>query len=213
MSNKDTDNPEEVVTSATEQNDDREEQATNTNVDGQENFENEAQDEAETIAEQEPTLEDQIEDLQGQLQTAQDDVLRAKAEAQNSLMRAEKQVQNAHKFALDKIAADLTNVVDNLERALQSFDSDTAGDSASLNPAIKEGVELTLKSFIDILQKYQITTVEPHGEPFDPELHQAVSMVPSADVEPNTVIEVLQKGYRLHERLIRPAMVVVSKAE
>jgi len=79
--------------------------------------------------------------------------------------------------------------------------------------SIVEGIELTLKSFGDVLAKFNIEAVDPHGEPFDPQLHQAMSMVPNPEVDPNTVIAVMQKGYTLNGRLIRPAMVMVSKAE
>jgi molecular chaperone GrpE len=100
----------------------------------------------------------------------------------------------------------LLPVVDNLERALEA----TAGDDAALGP-IAEGVELTLKSFLDVLGKNNIEVVDPQGEPFDPNLHQAMSMVENNEVEPNTVVAVVQKGYTLNGRLVRPAMVMVSK--
>ena len=94
-----------------------------------------------------------------------------------------------------------------MERALAS----TEGDDALMKP-VAEGVELTLKSLLDALQKYKIEPVDPEGEPFDPQFHQAMSMVPNPDVEPNTVIAVMQKGYTLNGRLMRPAMVMVSKS-
>ena len=98
-------------------------------------------------------------------------------------------------------------MVDNLERALATIDT-----SNEAFKAIAEGIQLTYKSFIDALARHQVIVVNPHGEPFDPNLHQAVSAVPNPDVEPNTVLNVFQKGYTLHGRLLRPAMVVVSKA-
>jgi molecular chaperone GrpE len=97
--------------------------------------------------------------------------------------------------------------VDNLERALEAAE----GDEEILKP-IAEGVELTLKSFLDALQKFSIEPVSPQGEPFDPQLHQAMTMVENGEVEPNTVIAVMQKGYTLNGRLVRPAMVMVSKS-
>ena len=124
---------------------------------------------------------------------------------QNLRRRSERDVENAHKFALDKFSADLLPVVDNLERALAAID----GDNDSQKP-IAEGIELTLKSFLDVLTRFKIEAVDPAGQPFDANLHQAVSMVPNPDVEPNTVMDVFQKGYTLNGRLIRPAMVVVS---
>jgi len=156
-----------------------------------------------------------IERLQGQLATlaaafesAKEQSLRSQAEAQNARRRAEQDVEKAHKFGLEKIVNDLLPVVDNLERALASIDT---GDAA-MTP-VTEGIALTLKSFIDALARHQVVAVDPQGEPFDPQLHQAVSAVPNPEVEPNTVINVFQKGYTLHGRLVRPAMVVVAKGE
>ena len=96
-------------------------------------------------------------------------------------------------------------MVDNLERALEA-----AAEAPEAN-AIAEGVDLTLKNLLDVLKKFNIEVVDPMGEPFDPQLHQAMTMVPNPDMEPNSVMEVMQKGYTLNERLLRPAMVVVSK--
>jgi molecular chaperone GrpE len=98
-------------------------------------------------------------------------------------------------------------VVDNLERALEA----ASGEDDVVKP-IAEGVELTLKSFLDALSKFNIEQVDPQGEPFDPNLHQAMSMIENDEVEPNSVIAVMQKGYTLNGRLVRPAMVMVSKA-
>lgn len=145
--------------------------------------------------------------LEEELVGAKDEVLRAQADAQNSIRRSEQDVEKARKFALERFAGELLPVVDNLERALES----TAGDDPALQ-SIAEGVELTLKSFIDVLGKFNVEVVSPEGEPFDPNLHQAMSMVENNDVEPNSVIAVMQKGYTLNGRLIRPAMVMVSKS-
>ncbi|PUA27512.1 MAG: nucleotide exchange factor GrpE [Cellvibrio sp. 79] len=160
------------------------------------------------------TTEVSIETLQAQLATlaaayesTKEQGLRAQAEAQNARRRAEQDIEKAHKFGLEKIVNDLLPVVDNLERALSSIDT---GNEAFT--AIAEGIQLTHKTFVDALARHQVVVVNPHGEPFDPNLHQAVSAVPSPDVEPNTVINCFQKGYTLHGRLVRPAMVVVSKA-
>jgi molecular chaperone GrpE len=147
-----------------------------------------------------------IEQLQEEVATFKDAALRAKAEAQNTKRRAELEVEKARKFALEGFSRDLLPVVDNLERALES----AAGDDEAIKP-IAEGVELTLKSFLDALRRFNIEPVDPEGEPFDPELHQAVSIVENPEVEPNTVIAVMQKGYTLNGRLVRPAMVMVSK--
>jgi len=145
--------------------------------------------------------------LEEEAAAARDAALRAAADAQNVKRRAEQDVEKARKFALEQFARELLPVVDNLERALDA----TAGQDAAVKP-IAEGVELTLKSFLDALKKFNIATVDPQGEPFDPNLHQAMSMVENAAVEPNSVIAVMQKGYTLNGRLLRPAMVMVSKA-
>ena len=155
---------------------------------------------------QEPE-QSETEQLQQQVASAKDQVLRVQAEMQNLRRRAERDVENAHKYALDKFAPELLPVVDNLERALAAIDSEDAGQKA-----VAEGIELTLKTFVDVLLRYKVEAVDPAGQPFDAELHQAVSMVPNADIEPNTVMDVFQKGYTLNGRLLRPAMVVVSKS-
>lgn len=148
----------------------------------------------------------EIESLTQQLAEAKEQELRAQAEAQNARRRAEQDVEKAHKFGQEKLVGDLLPVVDNLERALDAMNV----EDEALKPVI-EGIELTLKSFQDTLTKHKIEALNPVGEPFDPQLHQAMTMVESPDAEPNTVINVFQKGYTLHGRLVRPAMVVVAK--
>jgi len=175
-----------------------------------------ADDTTETAADAAESLEDaagadrgediSVDELRAQLDEARDDALRAAAEAQNARRRAEQDVDKARKFALERMAGDLLPVVDNLERAVQA--AAEATDAA----AIAEGVDLTLRSFTDVLTKNGIEALDPVGEPFDPQLHQAMTMVPNPDMEPNTVMDVMQKGYTLNGRLLRPAMVVVSKA-
>ena len=145
--------------------------------------------------------------LQTELNTARDQVLRTQAEMQNLRRRVERDVEKAHKYGMEKLIKELLPVVDNLERAISAIEDDSGNHSA-----VVEGVELTLKSFQGVLTHFKVEVVDPHGQPFDPELHQAMSMVENPDVEPNTVIEVFQKGYTLHGRLVRPAMVVVAKA-
>ncbi|MDG2089922.1 MAG: nucleotide exchange factor GrpE [Gammaproteobacteria bacterium] len=137
----------------------------------------------------------------------QDTVMRAHAEVQNMRRRAEADVEKAHKYALEKFSTDLLNVMDNMERALQAVE-DPEEESVK---ALCEGIELTIKEFLAVLNKHSIEQIDPQGEPFDPLLHQAISMVENPDVEPNTVITVVQKGYSLSGRVIRPAMVIVSK--
>ena len=154
------------------------------------------------------SLELQVEDLQAKLKRADEDVLRAKAEEQNTLRRASLDVEKARKFALESFVKELLPVVDNLERALASTET---GHNES--DAFVEGVELTLKSLLSALEKNRVQAIDPAGEPFNPELHQAMASVENAEVEANTVIEVFQRGYELNGRLIRPAMVVVSKTD
>ena len=152
-------------------------------------------------------LQAQIASLTADLEAARESVLRAQADAQNARRRAEQDVEKAHKFGLERIVNDLLPVVDNLERALAAVDP----ANEALAP-MAEGIQLTLKAFLDSLARHQVVVVDPQGAPFDPQLHEAVSVVPNPDVEPNTVINVFQKGYTLHGRLVRPAMVVVAKA-
>ena len=152
-------------------------------------------------------LQSQLASLAAAYESAKEQSLRSQADAQNARRRAEQDIEKAHKFGQDKIVNDLLPVVDNLERALATIDTNN-----EVFTAIAEGIQLTHKSFIDALARHQVIVINPHGEPFDPNLHQAVSAVPNPEVEPNTVINVFQKGYTLHGRLLRPAMVVVSKA-
>jgi len=148
-----------------------------------------------------------VQELEEQLAAAKDQSLRVAAEAQNSIRRAEQEVDKARKFALEKFSSDLLPVIDSLELAL----AHSSADDEHVKQ-IREGVELTLKMFQDTLKRYNLEAVDPHGQPFNPEHHQAMAMQESADVEPNSVLNVFQKGYLLNGRLLRPAMVVVSKA-
>lgn len=151
-------------------------------------------------------LKEQLEQAQSQVAELKDQALRAQAEAQNIRRRSDKDVENAHKFALDKFSAEILPVVDNLERALESVDRQNEQVAAFV-----EGVELTHKSFLDVLRRFNIEQQDPVGEPFDPQLHEAMSMIEAPDAEPNTVLNVMQKGFTLNGRLIRAAMVVISK--
>lgn len=151
-------------------------------------------------------LQEQLEDTQQQLGEAKDQMMRAVAEAQNARRRADKDVSNARLFALEGFSRDLLPVIDNLERAMDSANPDDATVSA-----IAEGVDLTLKSFKDVLKRHHLEQLDPISEPFDPEFHEAISMVENKEVEPNTVLNVVQKGYTLNGRLVRAAMVIVSR--
>ncbi|WP_033402705.1 nucleotide exchange factor GrpE [Endozoicomonas elysicola] len=148
-----------------------------------------------------------IEELEEQLAQSKDQTLRAHAEAMNIKRRAEQDVEKAHKFALEKFVNELIPVVDSLEKGIESAEQ---GDGS--HETMLEGMRLTHKQLLDALAKFQVLQVNPEGEPFDPNFHQAISMVPNPDMEPNTVMNVFQKGYTLNGRVIRPAMVVVSSA-
>ena len=145
-------------------------------------------------------------DLEAELEAAKEAALRVQADAMDVQRRADQEIEKARKFALERFCGDLLSVVDNLERALES-----SGDEQG-SASLAEGVELTRKGFMDVLAKYGVETVDPQGEPFDPETAQAMSMVEQPDVEPNSVVAVMQRGYLLNGRLLRPAMVMVSKA-
>lgn len=131
--------------------------------------------------------------------------LRIQADLDNQRKRAERDVENAHKYALEKFAEALLPVRDSLEMGIAAAQTD--GESEK----ILEGTELTLKMFVEVMGKFGIEAVESLGQPFDPELHQAISMQPSEEHGPNTVINEMQKGYLLNNRLLRPAMVIISK--
>ena len=155
-----------------------------------------------------------IAELEAQLEAAQqasleerERAVRAVAEMENLRRRAAQDVEKAHKFALEKFAAELLPVLDNLERAIELADK----ESEALKPMI-EGVELTLKSMQSSVAKFGLVALDPQNQPFDPNAHQAMSMIENAEVAANTVIAVMQKGYELNGRVIRPAMVMVSKA-
>ena len=154
----------------------------------------------------ETSPEQDMEQMLTDLAAARDQVLRTQAEMQNLRRRLERDVENAHKYALEKFVGELLPVVDNLERSIQAIDH-----SNDEFKAVGEGIELTLKSFHDVLDRFKVSAVDPKGEPFDPELHQAMSMLALKEVQPNTVVDVFQKGYTLNGRLVRPAMVVVAK--
>lgn len=151
-----------------------------------------------------PSTEELLRKAELDAQEHHDAWLRAKAETENVRKRAMLDVAHAHKYAVETFAGELVAVKDSLEAAL-------AVESATVE-SMKSGVELTLKQLSAAFEKSNITEVNPVGEKFDPHRHQAISMVPSADAAPNTVVQVLQKGYVLNDRVIRPAMVMVAKA-
>lgn len=133
--------------------------------------------------------------------------LRAQAEIQNIRRRAEQDVEKAHKFALEKFSKELLTVVDNLERGLDALDKAVTDETTQ---ALVDGVEMTHKEFISTLGKFGVESVGVVGEAFNPELHQAISMQPAEGIDPNHISVVLQKGYTLQGRVLRPAMVMVA---
>ncbi|HSD43408.1 MAG TPA: nucleotide exchange factor GrpE [Burkholderiales bacterium] len=149
-----------------------------------------------------PTVEEQLRAAELKAAEHHDAWLRAKAEAENIRKRAQEDVAKAHKFGIERFATDLLAVKDSLEAAL-------AAESANVEN-MRGGVELTLRQLESAFEKQQLREINPVGEKFDPHRHQAISTLPS-DKEPNTVINVLQKGYSLSDRVIRPALVTVAK--
>ena len=142
---------------------------------------------------------DELTALQVRVDENWDKYLRTAAELENVRKRAARDVEKAHKFAVERFATDILAVCDSLEMALA-----TEGDS------LREGNEATLKLLGSVLSRFSVEELDPHGEPFDPELHEAMTMQPSEEVEPGTVVTVIQKGYALNGRLLRPARVVVA---
>ena len=152
-------------------------------------------------------LHSELEAAKQTINDQKDSVVRAAADVDNIRRRAAQDVEKAHKFALEKFANELLPVIDNLERAIEFSDK----ENETLKPLL-EGIDMTVKSFNDAVAKFGVEIVNPQGEQFNPEFHQAMSIQPSNDVSPNTVLAVMQKGYTLNGRLLRPAMVMVSKA-
>jgi len=167
----------------------------------------------EVTTEAEPATEEEseVESLQAKLKEAQEQSLRFQAEMQNVRRRSEIDVEKAHKFALEKFVKELLPVADSLEKAVESTEGQK--ESSEVVTSIREGVEMTLDLFKKSLGKFNVEELNPVGEPFDPQQHEAMSMVPAPNAEPNSVVAVVQKGYLLNGRVVRPAMVMVAKAE
>lgn len=153
----------------------------------------------------------EVEALEAKVKEFQEQMLRSQAEMQNVRRRSEIDVEKAHKFALEKFVKELLPVADSLEKAVESTEGHE--DAGEVVANIREGVEMTLSLFMNSLSKFNVKQLNPVGEPFDPQQHEAMSMVSAPDAEPNSVVAVVQKGYTLNDRLVRPAMVVVAKAE
>lgn len=146
-------------------------------------------------------------DAEARAAAAKDAQLRAIADLDNVRKRAEREIANASKYGAEKLLGELLGVADSLDLGLLA-----AAKPEAQVASLTEGMRLTQKQLLSVLEKHGVKPIDPRGEPFNPDLHEAVTMVPSAEVAPNHVLNVMQKGYRLHERLLRPAMVVVAKA-
>ena len=155
-----------------------------------------------------PSVDAEVEALQTEVQALKEQVLRYAADAENTKRRAEREANDARAYAIQKFATDLLRVADNLDRATAAAPTES-GDPAVKNYVI--GVEMTARELLAAFERNGLKKIDPpQGEKFDPHKHQAISMV-EADAEPNTVVQVLQKGYTLHERVLRPALVMVAK--
>jgi molecular chaperone GrpE len=177
-------------------------------------LENQTQAEEEEIEQEKPfdpetadgeALLDKYRELEAELSEAQEQVLRTAADAENFKKRLQREKEEQTRYANESFMRELLTVIDNLERALEH------SETGSSQGGLVEGLTMTLKGFLDTLARFGCTQVEATGKPFDPNFHEAVSQEESADHEPNTVLKELQKGYTLKERLLRPAMVLVSK--
>ena len=162
--------------------------------------EQEGQSETESVEEEQTSEADERAKVKDQL-------LRTVAEMENVRRRSQRDVENAHKFAVEKLLGDLLPVLDSLEKAEEV--AKTTDNAASM----AEGISLSLKLFVGILEKAGVAIIHPIGEPFDPQLHEAMTMVPNPDAEPNSVMDVMQRGYTLNGRLVRAAKVIVVKGE
>ncbi len=177
---------------------------------------NDKEDEKQTDAEQavgtaQPTVEQlqtKLEALEAALADANDKMLRFRAEADNTRRRASLDVENAHKYGIEKLARELLNVVDSLDHGLQAT---SEPDQLQL-PHLREGMVLTHKLLLDTLDKFNIKQIDPKGETFDPKQHEALTVQPTAEAEPNTILTVVQKGFTISDRMLRPARVIVAKA-
>lgn len=152
-------------------------------------------------------LRAELEAVRAQAEQQRQEHLRALADIENTRRRLQREAQTSLKYAAESLLGELLTVCDSLELGLKA----ASGAEASLQ-TMAEGMQLTHRQLIAVLEKHGVSTVDPAGEPFNPELHQAMTMVETADTAPNHVHGVLQKGYTLHERLLRPAMVTVARA-
>lgn len=164
-----------------------------------------AEDSPEVLKARLEELAQALEEARGRADGAQEDVLRARAEFDNMRKRAARDVEAAHKYALERFVSEMLPVRDSMELGI------AAAAATEDIPALREGMDLTLKMFVTALERCGVTAVDPLGEKFNPDLHQAMSMEEAAGAESGTVLRVMQKGYVLNDRLVRPALVVVAK--
>jgi molecular chaperone GrpE len=162
---------------------------------------------------EEPTPEERIEALEAEVDDLKDRILRAVAEAENTRRRGERERENGRRYASENLARDILSVMDNLGRALDSVNNDPAAKEEGPFKTFVDGVVMTEKELLNAFDRQKIEILDPLGEPFDPNLHQAMFEAPSAEHEAGLVMQVIGKGYKLHDRLLRPAMVGVSKGE
>ncbi len=154
----------------------------------------------------EESIEQQLLEAQATIKDYWDQIIRLKAEMENSVKRASRDIENAHKYAVRKFVESLLPVLDSLELGQLAAE----GDKANLSSII-EGSQMTMSMFVQALEKHGLKQIDPVGESFDPDQHQAISMIDDENAKSNTVISVMQKGFSLNDRLVRPAMVVVAK--
>lgn len=152
-------------------------------------------------------LKEQLTCANEQVASYKEQALRAEAEMQNLRKRVARDVENAHKYGTERLLQSLLPTVDSLEKSVES-----AVQATETNEGVVEGIKICLKMLLEVLTKENVQQLEPEGEPFDPQFHEAISVVEKAEMEPNSVAMVIQKGYLLNGRLVRPAMVIVSKA-
>lgn len=164
----------------------------------------EMQAEEEALVQAEDDLIEQLNTAKSKAEENWDLLLRTKAEMENLRRRTQKDLENAHKFGIEKFVTELLPVMDSMELGLAAEDASAEG--------LREGMTLTMNMVSQMFEKFNIKMIDPVNEKFDPELHQAMTAQPTDEVEPNTVMAVMQKGYSLNDRLVRPAMVMVSKA-
>lgn len=165
---------------------------------------------ADGASEPEPDFFSELEQIKQDLEESRDLYLRAKAELENQRKRSARELENAHKYAIDRFATELLDVMESLDQACQIERAESSSDEIE---AVRNGIELTQKQLVTVFQRFSIVEICPEpGEKFDPNSHQAMTVQPTGDVEPNHVMTTIRKGYWIHDRLLRPAMVIVAKA-